>query len=274
VRSLVIRRLRNGAVTLVTALAVLLAIYLQYAMLRDTSFLTGWVLAAALVLLASYNLRKKLPFLPLGRSATWLQIHVYVGLLTVVVFIAHAGLSFPRGGVEGTLWLLMVLLLASGLFGLALSRLVPARLTGYGERVIYERIPLFRAKLADEVEDLVTRSLQETASGAIAAYYTRSLRNYFAHPQNFWLHLTGSQRGVLRMTEELRSLERYLPPAGRDILGQIEDRALAKDNLDFQYAWQTLLKFWLFVHVPLTYGALLLAAAHIVLVYAFAFSSP
>ena len=35
-----------------------------------------------------------------------------------------------------------------------------------------------------------------------------------------------------------------------------------KDDLDYQYALQGALKLWLFVHIPLTYGLLVLAIFH------------
>ena len=42
-----------------------------------------------------------------------------------------------------------------------------------------------------------------------------------------------------------------------------------KDRLDYAYALQTMLKVWLFVHVPTTYGLILLALLHLLLVYSF-----
>ena len=42
-----------------------------------------------------------------------------------------------------------------------------------------------------------------------------------------------------------------------------------KNELDYQYALQGVLKGWLFIHIPLTYGMLLLAITHLVLAYAF-----
>lgn len=270
VTGLLARRVRNGSIMLVAAIVVSAAIYLRHETLANTSFVTGWLLVATMLLLASYNLRKKLPMLPLGRSATWLQIHVYAGMLTLVIFLLHVGLSLPSGPLEIVLWLLTVLLLASGFVGLLLSRAVPTRLTDQGERLIYERLPLFRARLASEIEELVTRSLNETASGMISGYYSRRLVRYFSRPQNFWMHLLGSTGPVQKLVAELRSLDRYLTPEAREIRSSIENIILLKDKLDFQYAWQKVLKAWLFVHVPLTYGVLVLAAGHVVLAYAFA----
>ena len=50
---------------------------------------------------------------------------------------------------------------------------------------------------------------------------------------------------------------------------EFEDRVCAKDDLDYQYAMQATLKYWLFLHVPLTYSLLVFILSHMVLVFAF-----
>ena len=47
------------------------------------------------------------------------------------------------------------------------------------------------------------------------------------------------------------------------------DRAHLKDDLDYQWARQMLLKGWLFIHIPLTFSLLVLVALHIFVVYGF-----
>jgi len=51
-------------------------------------------------------------------------------------------------------------------------------------------------------------------------------------------------------------------------------RVIAKNNLDYQHALQMVLKGWLFVHIPLTYSLIVVAAVHGVLAYAFIDGSP
>src|SRR5437762_650964 len=54
-------------------------------------YLSGWALFSLILALTVYNGRKKLPFLPLFSSEAWLQFHIYVGLLTAVLFAIHIG---------------------------------------------------------------------------------------------------------------------------------------------------------------------------------------
>ena len=59
---------------------------------------TPGVLLLFLVLaLALFNARKKLPFLPLMKAATWLQIHIYAGWFCLFVFLLHIRFRIPSG---------------------------------------------------------------------------------------------------------------------------------------------------------------------------------
>jgi len=75
--------------------------------------------------------------------------------------------------------------------------------------------------------------------------------------------LTGDDREFHRVMQELESARRYLNPDEMKLAGELADRIEAKRNLDQQLAGQRLLKLWLFVHIPLTYGMLVLTAAHV-----------
>ena len=268
------RTLANSAVTLVLAVAVVSLDRLYDLSLRDSSFLTGWLLVVGIGLLAVYNGRKKLPFLPLFSSAAWLQFHIYLGCLVIVFFLLHTSFRAPSGPMEVVLWLLFIAVAGSGLLGLALSRIVPKWLGRDGERIIFERIPVFRARLAREAEALAMRSVTKTSSNTIAQYYGRTLQPFFHGPGNLLAHLTGFDRTLQRMSREIASQRRYLNRDGREILDEIEWRVVAKNDLDREYALQWLLKGWLFVHIPLTYSLILVAVVHVVLVHAFGGGMP
>ena len=114
------------------------------------SYLTGWTLCGVILLLTLYNGRKKLPFLPLLSSESWLQFHIYAGLLTGVLFAVHVSYKIPTGWFQGMLACLYLLVMASGLFGLFLSRVIPKRLTTRGNEVLFERIPSIRLQLREQ----------------------------------------------------------------------------------------------------------------------------
>src|SRR4051794_11194934 len=160
--------------------------------LPSYAYLTGWVLFAAMVLLALYNARKKLPFLPLGSSESWLQIHIYVGFFTVVLFLIHLNFRLPTGWFEGTLAWLYLLVTLSGVIGLVLSRVLPRRLATRGGEVIYEKIPALRFALRQQADALALSG--EAKSPALAEFYARELSPFLAGPGRFWPHLLESRR--------------------------------------------------------------------------------
>lgn len=263
------RMLRNTLLLIAVAASLSLLIWAYGLSLRDPSFLSGWLLLAGVGILAAYNLRKKLPILPLMSVSAWLQLHVYVGWAVILLFLLHTSVRWPSGGLETGLWLLFVSVAASGVVGLVLSRVLPGRMRLHGERIIFERIPGFRAELAREVEELAMESIGQTSSDSIADFYVNRLQPFLKSPGNVWAHLVGSNATIQHLRRELRTLERYLGSKGRETLDEIEWRLEAKDNLDRQYALQLCLKGWLFVHVPLTYGLILVAIVHAVVAYAF-----
>lgn len=264
--SFVRRRLVFGSAAVVTALLALAGWLSLHLSLRETGFVSGWVLLALVIGLALFNARKKLPFIPLLSASTWLQVHVYAGLVTVFVFLLHVEFRVPDGPLEVTLAVLFLVVAGSGVVGLYLSRIIPGRLRTRGERVIYERQPVFLRKLRDELAELV----DEIESTSLSDFYVRRLIAFFAAPRNFWWHLAQSQRPRRTLLNELEGLDRYLGDQEREVKDQIADLIEKKDDLDYHFAHQAVLKYWLFVHIPLTYSLLIVAAVHAVVAYGWA----
>jgi hypothetical protein len=69
---------------------------------------------------------------------------------------------------------------------------------------------------------------------------------------------------------EVTGLERYATDDEKVALNALAELVELKDELDYQYAHQGILKTWLFLHIPLTYVLLILASVHGYLAHAFA----
>lgn len=263
------RRWLAGLLTGMVAVAISVVVLAYSLSLHASAYLSGWLLAGIILFLASYDVRKKLTYPPLFQSSTWLQFHIYVGFLSVFLFLLHIGLRLPDGPFEITLALLFAGAAGSGVVGLVLSRAIPPRLAARGQEVLFERIPVFRRQLRDRAEQLVFESVERAGGATLANFYTARLADFFHGPRHWGQHLVQSNRPLLRLRSELRSLERYLNEWERQIADQLAELIEAKDALDYHYALQGVLKAWLFVHIPLTYVLLLFAVVHVVLVYAF-----
>jgi len=233
------------------------------------AYLTGWALFGVIALLALYNGRKKISFLPLLSSEAWLQFHIYAGLFTGVLFAVHVSYRIPRGWFQGILAWLYVLVMLSGFLGLFLSRSIPKRLTARGGEVLFELIPAARCSLRDRAEVLALKSITDAKSSTIADFYSSELKAFFDHRHNVGLHLFEVRRPLNRLLNKINDLNRYLNESERATLNELAGLVRQKDGLDYHYSLQLLLRLWLFVHIPLTYSLLLFAVAHIVLVFAF-----
>ena len=65
----------------------------------------------------------------------------------------------------------------------------------------------------------------------------------------------------------------YLEEREQEAMRQIAVQIQLKDDLDYQRSLQSVLKTWLFVHVPLTWTLILFALFHTITVCAFASTS-
>ena len=264
------RRNQNILISLLVGAGLLTATSVYDVSLYQGPFLTGWLLLTSMLLLSIYGIRKKLTMLPqIGRSAAWVQFHIYLGYLCIGLFFIHVDFRVPDGWLEVMLALLFVLVAGSGVLGIAISRWLPRLLTRKGEEVIFERIPEFIRELRLDAESIVVNSVTETNSTTIHDFYGNQLRAYFERPRNFFAHILGSNNGLFTVLTELDNMQRYLNDKEKEFSGQLRELVVKKDELDFHHALQGVLKGWLFVHVPLIYSLLLVGLVHLVLVYAF-----
>ena len=95
------------------------------------------------------------------------------------------------------------------------------------------------------------------------------MRDFFRGQQNFKAHLVGSARPLKRLTDEIDSLSPYVDQQSQEKLALIKDLVIEKDRLDFARVYLGLTRGWQFVHVPVTYGLIVLTVLHVLVVYAF-----
>ena len=159
--------------------------------------------------------------------------------------------------------------LLSGILGWWISRAIPARMTAVGGEVPFEEIPVARLALRKKAEALVVQAIPTAKASTLAEFYAGRLADFFAGPANFQAHLFGSRRPLNRLLGQMAEVNRFLGAEEKKGLDQLTLLVRQKDALDFHRASQIVLKGWLFVHIPLTYGLLVFSVAHIVVVYAF-----
>ena len=265
---------RNSALLVTASLAVIWAHALLRGVLPRLDYLTGWVLLGVILFLALYNGRKKIPFLPLGSSETWLQLHIYIGYLALVIFVVHGNYRWPSGGFEIALASVFGVVMLSGVGGLVLSRQIPRRLALRGGEVFFERIPAYRRAILDRAEKLAVDSTRQTEASTLLEFYTRDLREFFAARGRYLPHWFEDQSRVQRVLARVEDLKRFTNDSENQVLEEFAELVRERDRLDYHAALQGILKGWLFVHIPFTVSLLVFILAHIVLVFGFSSGAP
>jgi hypothetical protein len=255
-------------VVVVTLLLMSTTRLMEENLLRTRTWL-GWLLVIIVLFLASYRMRKQLAMLPLGASAAWLQCHIYLGLLSLPVFLLHTGVQWPGGLVETVTGLLFLTVFSTGIAGIFLTRMIPPRLRGRGEEVIRERIPLFIRMLREKAEASVSGTKDDSPSEVLSDLYMRHLHSFFRRPTNFCSHVIHSTKPRTALLNVLADTRRFLNSQDEQTMENLADFVRRKDDLDYQYAMQSLMKYWLFLHVPLTWALVVFASCHVVTAMAY-----
>ncbi|MCI0460752.1 MAG: hypothetical protein L0Z62_27700 [Gemmataceae bacterium] len=100
-------------------------------------------------------LRKRVRVWRIGRAQVWLRAHIWLGLLCVPLLIYHSGFRF--GGLLSTVLMVLVLVVvASGIWGLVMQQLLPKRmLEEIPAETIYSQIDRLSEQLTVEADGLV-----------------------------------------------------------------------------------------------------------------------
>jgi hypothetical protein len=261
-KSFVSRRLRNTTLTI--AAAALVVAYAWWDALRfgRPDFNTGYLLLGIVLFLAAYNIRKKLPIVSWTTSALWLQAHIYLGLLSLIVFGTHVSWKIPDGWLEGTLATLYFATFVSGIVGLYWTRTIPPKLARVSEEFIYERIPALRNQVQQRAQQVVLETVRATGTDTLGNFFATRLQGYLEKERGwgYWLKPTSKVRK--RLLAELTEITRYLSDPERKASEQLFALIRRRDDLDFHAAMQWRLKVWLFVHIGLTYPLVILVCLH------------
>lgn len=256
------RRLINSILCVIAAGLCYVVWRLLKVSLRPFAIYTGFLLFGLVIGLALFNGRKKLPFLPLLKASTWMQVHIYAGWLSVFVFGLHTGMRWPSGTLETFLALLFLIVALSGVVGVFISRLLPAAITRSGEPLIYERIPGYLRSLRVEVEGIVYQAERDMGTPALSNFYLETLAPYFQRPAGVFLLVGNPSRYSQRILGRMNEFCRYLDEAESGVIDVLRGCVEKKRNIDYQNAAQRLLKLWLFVHIPFTYSLIIVAIVH------------
>ena len=203
--------------------------------------------------------RKRLRGRRLGRTRGWMYWHIWLGLLSLPLAVGHAGFQFG-GPLTTAVLALFLLVIASGVWGLALQQVLPHRLLhGFSTETIEPQIDLVMKVRQSEADELV-----QTVSGAspfepLMSFYLDEIRPYLASGRASHSVL----RSAARATGLFADLASRAPQAASAVR-RLEELCTLRREYDAQARLHLWLHNWLLVHVPLSVALCVLLAVHIV----------
>lgn len=217
------------------------------------------LLLAAVSLLA---IRRRTVRWGLGRTQTWVQLHVYGGTLFLLLVLMHSGFRWPGGTLERWLLVLSLWVAGSGVVGVAFRKWLPRVLaSALTTEVLFERIPELAATLRERAEELARE-----APSPVRDLHRRSLAPLLAAPRFRWIYFADVTGGIANRLRELDYLAERLPAEERRTLDELRSVVRTKLELDAHYTLQRPLRWWLYGHVPPSLALLVLVLAHLMTV--------
>ena len=241
----------------------------------------GIVGSAFMVFAGLLAARKKVPVWRVGRAQSWMRGHLWLGLLSLPIIFFHAGFKFG-GPLTSVLMVLVIIVVASGVFGAALQHYLPRVMTAQvpGE-TIFEQIDHVRGQLAAEADQLVQSATgaaeparDEGRGGLSLAVQSEvavdeklaPLRNFFELEVRPYLESGGKGQLLLSDTDRARAafegLRTLLPSSAQETAKRLEAICDEERQLHREARIHYWLHGWLMMHIPLSFALLLLGFVH------------
>jgi len=270
-----LKRLRTNILISACGLLILFFIFIstieQKNSLGIAEIWSGYGLLVLLLLLALFNIKKRLSILPLlGTGYGWHQMHIISGMIAIAIYFLHVESWWPPSGYERWIAACFYLAVISGISGLIIQTYYPKRLTEIEEEIIFERIPDAVAEVREKAMHEVESTVAITRSETLLRFYTESLDHYFRRPQFLFSHLIASQSADFWIKKHFQPIRHFCNKDELESLQKLEVLAKTKNYLDQQYAYQLIMKLWLFIHVPSVLALLLFVFWHLLLVNIYA----
>jgi hypothetical protein len=196
----------------------------------------------------------------------WTSAHVYLGLSLVVVATLHTGFQFGLN-VHTLAYALMILVVASGVYGIAAYATLPPALGA-------SRSDMTRPQMIDALAKL-DRQLG-TAAQPLGHEEANLVRLSLADDPfrgGLWRRLSGrhprcrTARALAETRRRLAVADGEQAQALESIAALLERKSAALARIRGHLRIKALLEVWLYVHVPFTFALIAALAAHIVSVF-------
>jgi hypothetical protein len=228
----------------------------------------GYGIAGTLLilLLAFFGIRKRWYRSRFGTLEQWLQSHIYLGILVLIILLFHSGGRF-NDSIAVTTLVLVAIVVFSGIVGAVLYVTIPRLLTEVQSELTVVEI--------SEQLNALAKQMARIASGRSTAFqriYNELIRESTPGWLAGWRLLIASGRRKKTQTgSEWAHLLSIVPKDEQDELRQMlvvsRQRRELLIRLVYQQRYKNILEFWLYFHVPFTIALLVFAVIHVVAVF-------
>jgi hypothetical protein len=220
---------------------------------------------ALILLLAFFGVRKRWYRSTWGTVEQWLQSHIWLGVLALIVLVFHTGMRF-HDKIAVTTLVLTAVVVFSGIFGAVLYATVPRMLTEVESNLTVEEI-------SDNLNQLAGR-MARIASGRSKPFqkiHDQLIRDSRPGVLAGWRLLLARMRRGSQQKGEWENLLRLVPKEEQQELQELlvasRQRKEFLLRLIYQQRYKNILEFWLYIHVPFTIALLVFAVLHLVGVF-------
>lgn len=245
----------------------------------------GGIAAALVLFLMAYGIRRRSFRSRAGSTKRWLSMHVYLGICVVLVASLHAGFQFGSN-VHTLAYGLLCLVVLSGCWGVYAYLRYPSLMVRERGAVAREQLAA-RLAAADrealslasstsaQIRELVVDAVQRTrvGGGVWTQLRGRDRSTLLLSPvgEHGYTQLVSNsgQRALIAQLARYQALSEDLQ--SRQALLQLlqisGERAVLVQRLQRDIQRQGLMQYWLFLHLPLSFGLLAALTAHILSVF-------
>jgi hypothetical protein len=222
----------------------------------------GTIGYALILLLAFFGIRKRWYRSRFGTLEQWLQSHIYLGILALVILLFHTGGRFNDKVAVATLILVGIVVL-SGIFGAVLYVTIPRLLTEVESELTV-------AEISEQLNQLA-KQMARIASGHSEPFqriYNQLLSESMPGWMGGWgLLVSRLARKKGKVATDLPQMLALVPKEEevelRQMLVVSRQRKELLIRMLFQQRYKNVLEAWLYIHVPFTIALLVFAAVHI-----------
>lgn len=224
----------------------------------------GVVALFLMLLLLFFGIRKRWYRSTFGKLENWLQSHIWLGIFSLFVILAHTGFRF-QDKVAVALLVVISIVVLSGIVGALLYKTVPRVLTDVESN-------LTAAEISEQLNQML-RSMARIASGKSAPFQrihaglVREARPGFLAGWTLLFRSVRLRRSAEREAD-LSRLVGLVEPDEQQDLRQLLVISRQQNELRMrllaQQRYRNILDFWLFIHIPFSLAMIVLLVAHIV----------